>query len=130
MGQWLMDAIGGFFGGIVDGVKSFLGIHSPSRVFAGIGQYMAEGLGEGFTSEMKSVAKEIDGAIPTSFNIKRDVSVYGSNTPYSSEGTQAKMAQINFIIDGKTVAAAVTPFVSRDIYAQAARSARALGGKA
>ena len=33
---------------LVGGVKDFLGIHSPSRVFAGIGKNMALGLGEGW----------------------------------------------------------------------------------
>ncbi|MGB7594700.1 MAG: hypothetical protein WBL80_03985 [Erysipelotrichaceae bacterium] len=67
MATWISDKVSGFFGGIVDGVKNFLGIKSPSRVFAGIGEYMAQGLGIGFADEMKSVNKDIQGAIPTSF---------------------------------------------------------------
>ncbi|MBS4041398.1 MAG: hypothetical protein KGZ81_12465, partial [Flavobacteriales bacterium] len=66
MGNWINDKVGGFFGGMVDGVKKFLGINSPSKVFAGIGENMALGLGDGFTDEMKSINKEIQNAIPTS----------------------------------------------------------------
>lgn len=47
------------FTGLVDGVKSFLGIASPSKVFAGIGGYMAEGLGQGFDKEFSSVKRGI-----------------------------------------------------------------------
>lgn len=65
MGTWLWDQVTGFFGGIVDGVKDLLGIKSPSRVFAGIGENMAAGLGDGFGKEMKSVAKQINKAVPT-----------------------------------------------------------------
>ncbi|MFR4594772.1 MAG: phage tail protein [Oscillospiraceae bacterium] len=47
------------FTGLVDGVKSFLGIASPSKVFAGIGGYMAEGLGQGFDKEFSNVKRGI-----------------------------------------------------------------------
>lgn len=47
------------FTGLVDGVKSLLGIASPSKVFAGIGGYMAEGLGQGFDKEFSSVKRGI-----------------------------------------------------------------------
>ena len=48
MGSWIAEKIGDFLGGIVDGAKDLLGIHSPSRVFAGIGKNMALGLGDGW----------------------------------------------------------------------------------
>lgn len=48
MGSWIAEKIGDFFGGIVDGAKDLLGIHSPSRVFADIGKNMALGLGNGW----------------------------------------------------------------------------------
>lgn len=47
------------FTGLVDGVKSFLGIASPSKVFAGIGGYMAEGLGQGFDKKFSNVKRGI-----------------------------------------------------------------------
>lgn len=59
MGDWLKSMVEGFFDGIVDGVKSTLGIHSPSRVFAGIGENMALGLGEGWDSEFGSIKRDI-----------------------------------------------------------------------
>ena len=45
--------------GVVDEVKDILGIASPSKVFAGIGGYMAEGLGQGFDKEFSSVKRGI-----------------------------------------------------------------------
>ena len=50
---------------LVDTVKSNLGIHSPSTVFAGIGENMALGLGKGFAAEMQGVSANIQDAIPT-----------------------------------------------------------------
>lgn len=65
MASWIGEKISGFVGGLVDGVKGVLGIHSPSRVFAGIGQNMALGLGQGFEKQMQSVTAGIQDAIPT-----------------------------------------------------------------
>ena len=59
LGSWLGEKVGGFFGGIVDGAKDLLGIHSPSRVFAGIGQNMALGVGEGWDNEFDTVKRDI-----------------------------------------------------------------------
>lgn len=65
MASWIGEKVSGFVGGLVDGVKGVLGIHSPSRVFAGIGQNMALGLGQGFSNTMRSVGAGIQNAIPT-----------------------------------------------------------------
>ena len=68
MGSWVADKVKGFASGIVDGIKGFLGIHSPSTVFAEIGDNMALGLGGGFTDSMKGVTEDIKGAIPTNLD--------------------------------------------------------------
>lgn len=64
-GMW--DNIKGWFNekvnSLVGGVKRILGIHSPSKVFAGIGGFMAEGLGEGFSDEFASVKNDIEGSM-------------------------------------------------------------------
>ena len=68
-GAWLWEQITGFFGGIVDGIKGFFGIHSPSTLFRDeIGKNLALGLGDGFDKEMKTVAKDMENAIPTDFD--------------------------------------------------------------
>ena len=59
MGDWLWQQVSGFFSGIIDGVKGFLGIHSPSTVFAGIGSNMAAGIGVGFDKTMQSVERDM-----------------------------------------------------------------------
>lgn len=59
MGEWLLDKFSGFVNNIIDGVKGVLGIHSPSRVFAGIGENMALGLGEGWNDEYGNIKRGI-----------------------------------------------------------------------
>lgn len=45
---WFKDRIHSFFSGIVDGAKSVLGIHSPSKKFAWIGKMCIEGFEDPF----------------------------------------------------------------------------------
>ena len=59
MGSWIKEKVSGFFGGIVDNVTGVLGIHSPSRVFAGIGENMALGLGEGWDDKYGNIKRGI-----------------------------------------------------------------------
>ena len=59
MGSWIKEKVSGFFSGIVDNVKGVLGIHSPSRVFAGIGENMALGLSDGWGSEYNKIKRNI-----------------------------------------------------------------------
>lgn len=68
MASWVGEKVKGFASGIVDGIKGFLGIHSPSTVFAEIGDNMAVGLGNGFGDGMKDVTEDIKGAIPTNLD--------------------------------------------------------------
>lgn len=69
--------------GLVGGVKDFLGIHSPSRVFAGIGKNMALGVGEGWGDEFDGIKSDIDKSLdfddPT-MNINASVRRVGTGT--------------------------------------------------
>lgn len=93
MASWFKDQVSGFFSGIVDGVKSVLGIHSPSKVFAGIGGYMAEGLGDGWNDEYASVKSGIeDGLNFDAGTVGIDTAV-NAPTINSAAQRQAGMAQ-------------------------------------
>ena len=61
--KWFTEKVQGFFSGIVDGVKDTLGIHSPSKVFAGIGGFMAEGLAEGWDKEYNGIKRSIENGL-------------------------------------------------------------------
>ena len=76
LGSWLGDKVSGFFGDMVDGVKGFLGIRSPSRVFASIGEFMMEGLAIGMENskgEVMETAKDIIDEVKERFNSLTDV---------------------------------------------------------
>lgn len=57
--NWLKDRIDSFGKTIVNKVKSVFSVHSPSKVFAEIGGFLAEGLGVGFESEIGDVESDM-----------------------------------------------------------------------
>lgn len=77
-GAWLWEKISGFFGGVVDNIKNFFGIHSPSTLFAEMGGYMGQGIGVGFEDAMKTVSTDMQNAIPTSFDVGAGLNVSGN----------------------------------------------------
>lgn len=77
--SWLYEQVSGFFSGIVSSVKNFLGIHSPSTVFADIGGNMAAGVGEGFGGEMSGVSADMQGAMGSAGAITAEEAVRAVN---------------------------------------------------
>lgn len=84
MGSWISDKVGGFFGGIVDGIKDFLGIASPSKVFAQIGAFSAEGFGVGFDKAFSSVAADVEDKMGLLTN--QSVNINGSASGFGPIG--------------------------------------------
>ena len=99
--SWLWDKVTGWVDGLVGGIKSLLGIHSPSTVFAGIGKNMGAGIGVGFVDAMKGVERDMQKAIPTNFNI--DANLDGM-VPAPGCSGRAFNVTIPLTIDGTTLA--------------------------
>lgn len=63
-GNWLKEQISNFANGIVEGFKNTFGIHSPSLLMnKEVGKYVALGLGEGFTDNIKRVYAKMKSAV-------------------------------------------------------------------
>lgn len=72
---------------IVGGFKDFFGIHSPSTLFEEqIGTFLADGIGLGFSDEMKKVNRQIQSAVTTSFN-SPEIEVNASVSKNGQTGT-------------------------------------------
>lgn len=81
--KWVKDQVTGFFSGVVDGVKDFLGIHSPSRVFASIGKFSAEGFDQGF--DKYDLDKQVTGNIKNTLgHVKTSIRGIGGNGNYTT----------------------------------------------
>lgn len=77
----------------VAAAKAAMSIHSPSAVYAEIGGYMAEGLGVGWSSEMKKVSKTITGSM-VAIATTPAVATAGTSATYSRS-----YGDINLYID-------------------------------
>lgn len=117
-GSWLVGKITGWFNGIVDSVKNFLGINSPSRVFADqVGANMALGIGEGFTDEMGTVERQLNRAmsglapsVSSSISVSGSAAVGGSSGVGTDIGAAVSRALNGAIVymDGRKVGQLIT----------------------
>ena len=80
MASWIWDKVSGFFSGIVDGAKSLLGIASPSKVFASIGGYMAEGVGVGWEDEFDKIKSDIDKSLEFKAAVRSSIPIVRNAT--------------------------------------------------
>lgn len=62
-----------FGSSIVNGFCDFFGIHSPSRVMAGIGEYLSLGLAQGITNETGSVVQGVQDVSDTALSTMMDL---------------------------------------------------------
>jgi len=121
LGTWLKEKMNDFFVGIVGGIKGLLGIRSPSKIFAGIGENMAAGLGLGFSEQMKQVRNQLNNAIPQSnFDLGLNKNLINST---STSGDALIMVNVPLSLDGKII----TTSTGKVQYSRNQSYARALG---
>lgn len=58
--NWLKEKIGGFTNSVLDGIKSFFGVHSPSTETAWIGKMLDEGMAQGVEKNADEPIKAMD----------------------------------------------------------------------
>lgn len=120
--EWLRQKISGFFGGVVDSIKNFFGIHSPSTMFKDeIGKNLALGVGEGFSDTMADVSADMQGAIPTEFdtsvNMNTFSSSYGSNYDYLVTAFKEALKDVKVVMNNREMGAFIVNTVEREVYA-------------
>ena len=116
----IWNSVKGLFNGIVGGIKSLFGIHSPSTVFKEeVGKNLALGLGEGFSDTMSDVTAEMQGAIPTEFDTNMNVkasSSYGSNYDYIVDAFKQALKDVKVVMNNREMGAFVTETMERAVY--------------
>ena len=120
--QAIWNAVKSLFNGIVGGIKSLFGIHSPSTVFRDeVGKNLALGLGEGFSDTMDDVTADMQGAIPTEFdtsvNMKGATSSYGSNHDYLITAFKEALKAVRVVMNNREMGAFIVETVEREVYA-------------
>lgn len=105
LGQGIANAVGGVIkkakqvaSDIVDGIKGFFGIKSPSRVFMGIGEYLDAGLAKGIAGNIKPVTKAMDKIeAATSRSLESDIA-FNTTSPGALKGLSASISS-GLIVD-------------------------------
>lgn len=101
MGQWVKDKISGFSEGVLDGIKDFFGVHSPSVVMEKqVGQFLPMGLAEGIkdkTSAAVNAMKTMGQKMMTpAQNIKNNLASAGSSVGAASNTVVQNFTQNNY----------------------------------
>ena len=79
--SWIKSKIKSWVGDVTKFIKKLFGIHSPSTVMRDeVGKFLALGIGDGFTDEMKYVAKNMVSAVPMDFSVGSGVTNMGGVT--------------------------------------------------
>ena len=97
---WIKDKVKEFANEILGGIKSALGIHSPSKVFEEqVGKNLALGVGKGFTSSMKDITKNMQKAIPTNFDMDLTAAINYTNSSEDLVMKNAKRSSSNVALE-------------------------------
>ena len=81
-------------------MKAALGIASPSKLFKEeIGKNLALGVGEGFSDEMKLIQKEMQNAIPKTFETDVKTNMKPTKIPFAGYQNEAKTGGFNIYIE-------------------------------
>lgn len=100
---WILGKIKEFGNSIVDGIKSFFGIHSPSRLFRDeVGKNLALGVGEGFTRNMDDVVKDMQDALPTSLDT--DIGLNNTGLAAAAAGSTAADLSVDGLVNAMQTA--------------------------
>ena len=117
---------------LLKSIKKTLKINSPSQVMRDeVGLFMAEGIGAGFKDQMKTVAGEMQDAIPANFNVAAVISdtLAGSrNTGYPEEDKENRVIfEQHFYLGERDITDLITKKVTRRISEQRANQGFAKG---
>lgn len=124
LGDWIGGKVSGFLDGIVDGAKDILGIHSPSTVFAGMGENMVAGLEKGWEDNIDAAKSDIEsglnfGTASVSYGASA-AGRLGGAIAASAGGSASAVFDITTTLDGAVIA--------RNQYRHNARESTLRGG--
>ena len=138
--DWLMNKITGFASSVVDGFKSALGIHSPSRVMRDmVGKFIPQGIGVGIDMEMPNLNDQLNANINDLYRDLRanvdlqtarttsqvvtstNYTIASNNKPIGSdresiEGNREGVVIHNIVkLDGRTIAETTAPYTNTEL---------------
>ena len=128
MRDWLIRKIRSLGSAVTNALKSVLGIHSPSTVFRDqIGKNMALGVGVGFETTMRDVARRMTDSIPMDVDINATGN-FSARRTQTAAAFGSKVYNFNVTIntaDGGGDARALAARISEEIFDEMRRKERA-----
>ena len=135
--DWIYGKISGWVSNVLSYIKGLFGIHSPSTVFAGYGEYMVEGLAEGLTDNVNMVDDAMDeiashltpdamnmdlmasntsGSLASSLNVS-SASMEGRMTALASSFSEgmAMISRMGVYLDDGTLVGHLMPNINRSL---------------
>lgn len=128
-GNWFKDKIAQFAGGVLNGMKNALGIHSPSTLFRDqVGKFIPQGIAVGIeadTDKALEAINEMSDSIMDEMNkaVAFETNSINANASVKSNNSMFNVIQATFNIDGNVemdstrVGRLVAPSVTRTIKA-------------
>ena len=129
--DWLWNKLKEWCNGIVDKIKDFFGIESPSKLFRDeVGKYMALGLGEGFVKTMPQVIDEMQktlsnvtlamadltiGEIPEADNRVTQQNFYSTKNVVNTTEVVRQPSQVVLEIDKRVLGQVVVPAYNKEM---------------
>ena len=117
MKNWIMDKVSGFFSGILDGVKSIFGIHSPSRVFRDeVGKWIPAGVEVGVEQGMPSLKRSVEDNMATLTDVEIPTI---QATPRGFDNNNSEIIELlriiaskdfNLQLDGRELTRGIAPY--------------------
>lgn len=117
---WIKEKIQGFGESVLNGLKSFFGIHSPSKLMRDkVGKFIAQGIGVGFSNEIANVEKSMVGEmenltdslgvgeIPYNASVSGKANVGLVNGLTTALQLNSGNQDINLVVDGRTLATVI-----------------------
>lgn len=99
--DWILDKLGGFCDSVVDKVKDWFGIASPSKVFKNeIGKWIPRGMAIGIEAETDKVSKAMDGLMEIPALRQPELSFMGEPRPPQPPDKDSIVKEILEIMNG------------------------------
>lgn len=125
--EWIKQKVGEFAKGILDGMKSALGIHSPSRVFKDeVGRFIPQGVAVGIEADTDSALRAIDNMNDDIISEMNKAVAYETGSINAKASVKSNNSMLNVIqasisldgsveIDGQKAGKLMTPHITKTL---------------
>lgn len=126
-GSWIKQKVGEFARGILDGMKSALGIHSPSRLFRDeVGRFIPQGVAVGVEADTDSALRAIDNMNDDIMSEMNKAVAFETGSINAKASVKSNNSMVNVIsatfnidgsvdIDGQKAGRIMTPYMVKTI---------------